>query len=233
MLLEQRVGGGGRVSVVTRNPKFNRLLQAILEEWHFISESDAASVEIMLLERGLPMPAGAQQVVWLTPMPLDDEPHLEVPLSLTELYHHLEQRFFPQPRHHIRLPLDQPLDLNVRGVWLVGRMLSLSDRGARISSPAHLPRGERLQLDFQLERHSLRLTGEVLYEIPAGDIPGREQPQVGLLFRPPKPALRMALRHFIERSFVESACKNTGIAFSDPSVSWFNLVKNSWKELSG
>lgn len=233
MLLDQRPGGGGRVSVVTRNPKFNRLLQAILEEWHFITETEAANVEILLLERGLAVPAGAQQVTWLTPMPLDGESFLEVPLSLTELYHHLERRFFPRPRHHIRLPLDQPLDLNVRGVWLVGRLLSLSDRGARIASPAHLPKGERLQLDFLVERYPLRLTGEVLYDIPAGDVPGHEQPQVGVLFKPPRPALRTALRQFIELSFVEQACKKTGIAASDPSLSWFSLIRNPWQELSG
>lgn len=225
--------GGGRVSVLTRNPKFNRLLQTILAEWHFITEADAASVEILLLERGLPVPAGAQQVIWLTPMPLAAEPCLEVPLSLTELYHYLELQFFPQPRHHIRLPLDQSIDLNVRGVWLVGRLLSLSDRGARITSPALLPKRERLLLDIQLEGYPLRLTGEVLYDIPAGDVAGREQPQAGLLFKPPKPALRKALRHFIERSFVELACQKTGIAASDPCLSWFRLVKNPWEELSG
>lgn len=233
MLLEQRVGSGGRVSVVTRNPKFNRLLQTILEEWHFIGDADAAGVEILLLERGLPVPTGAQQVIWLTPMPLDADAYLEVPLSLTDLYHRLEQRFFVQPRHHIRLPLDLPLDLNLRGVWLVGRLLSISDRGARISSAAHLPRGEKLRLDFCLDRYPLRLAAEVLYEIPAGDSPGREQPQVGLLFKSPQPALRTALRQFIERSFVNQACAKIGVAASDPSLSWFNLVRNPWQDLPG
>jgi hypothetical protein len=233
MLLEQRSGGGGRVSVLTRNQKFNLLLQTILEEWHFITGADAASVEILLLERGLPVPAGTQQVIWLTPMPLGAEPHLEVPLSLAELYHHLELLFFPQPRHHIRVQLDEPVDVNVRGVWLVGRLLSVSDRGARINCPALLPKREHLLLDLRLDGYPLRLTGEVLYEIPASEASGREQPQAGLLFKPPKPALRKALRHYIERRFVELACQKTGIAASDPSLSWFNLVRNPWGELSG
>ncbi len=232
MLLDARAGGG-RVSVLTRNSRVNSLLQAVLEDWHFINEPDAACVDILLLERGLPVPDGRWEVIWLTPLPLGDEPHLEVPLSLTGLYHCLERRFFAQPRHHIRLTLNQPLDLNVRGVWLVGRLLSLSDRGARISCPAHLPKGERLQLDFQLERQFLRLTAEVLYDIPAGDVPGREQPQAGLLFKLPRPALRTALRHFIERSLVEQACKKTGISASDPSLSWFSLVRDPWGEFTG
>lgn len=231
MLLEQRPGGG-QVSVLTRNATFNRLLQAILAEWQFYHESGAASLDVLLLERGLAVPAGNHQVVWLSPMPLGTAPYLEVPLSLTELYHYLEKLFFTQPRHHIRLPLNQPVDLNVHGVWLVGKLLSLSDRGARVSCPALLPKGELLQLDFRLENYPLRVSAEVLYDIPAGDAPGREHPQAGLLFKPLKPALRLALRHFIERSFVETACAKAGIAAHDPCLSWLNLARKPWLELT-
>lgn len=231
MLLEYRAGGGGRVSVLTRNATFNTLLQTILAEWHFITEAGAASLDILLLERGLPVPAGEHQVIWLSPLPVEDGAYLNVPLSLTELYHLLEKRFFPEPRHHIRLPLSQPVDLNVQGAWLVGTLLSISDRGARVASPAHLPRGERIQLDFRLGRYPLQVTGEVLYEIPAGDAPGREFPQAGLLFRSIRPALRQALRQFIERSFVEIACGKAGIAPTDPSLSWIDLARNPWKGL--
>jgi hypothetical protein len=111
-------------------------------------------------------------------------------------------------------------------------MLSISDRGARIASPALLPKRERLLLDVRIGGYPLRLTGEVLYDIPAGDVPGRELPQAGLLLSSPKPALRKALRYFIERSLVEMACKKTGIAVNDPSLSWFNLVRNPWAGLS-
>lgn len=230
MLLEQRAGGG-LVSVLTRNTTFNRLLQAILAEWQFYLEADAASLDVLLLERGLAAPDGNHQVIWLSPMPLATGPYLEVPLSLTELYHYLEKLFFPQPRHHIRLPLNQAIDLNVRGVWLVGKLLSLSDRGARVACPATLPKGESLQLDFRLRNYPLRLTAEVLYDIPAGDAPGREHPQAGLLFKPLRPELRLALRHFIERSFVDLACGKTGIAASDPCLSWLDLTRKPWAGL--
>lgn len=231
-MLEHRSGDGGRVAVMTRNETFNRLMQAILEEWHFATAADLGPPDILLLERGLAVPADAREVIWLTPLSLGDDPHLEVPLALTDLYHHLEQRFFPQPRHHIRLPLNQPIDLNVRGVWLVGTLLSLSDRGARVACPALLPKREPLILDFKLECYPLRLTAEVLYDIPAGDSSGREHPQAGLLFKAARPVLREALRHYIERSFVERACAKTGIAANDPSLSWLSLVKNPWAALS-
>jgi hypothetical protein len=219
--------------VLTRNPDFTRILEAILAEWHFRAEADADANEVALVERGLTAPKDARQVVWLSPMPLAAEPYLEVPLSLTELYHYLEKHFYRQPRQHIRLPFDQSLDLNVRGVWLVGRLRSISDRGARITCPALLPKGEPLQLDFKLEGYPLRLSAEVIYDIPASDGPGREHPQAGLIFRSLRPAVRLALCQFIERSFVERACARTGIAGNDPSLSWFKLAANPWLELSG
>ena len=231
MLLEQRAGGGGKVSVLTRNERFNRLLQAILEEWHFITDAGAASLDILLLERGLPAPEGAHHIVWLTPMPLGTEAHLEVPLSLTALYHLLEKQFFVEPRHHIRLPVDLPVDLNVRGVWLVGRMLSISDRGARITCPALLPKREQIQLDFKLENYPLRVSADVLYEIPAGDGSGREHPQAGLVFHSLKPALGQALRRFIERSFVDLGCSKSGISPIDPCLSWLDLNRTNWTTL--
>lgn len=233
MLLERlRPGAGGRVTVLTRNQTFGRLLEAILEAWHFGAGMEAGASDVVLVERGLAVPQAARRVVWLTPLPLEAEAYLEVPLSLTELYHYLEKLFFPQPRHHIRLPLNQMIDLHVHGVWLVGRLLSVSDRGARIACPALLPRGEALQLDFKLDGYPLRVSAEVIYDIPAGDGSGREHPQAGVIFRPLVPARRDALRHYIENCFVARACAQTGIAENDASLSWFKLVQNPWRALS-
>ena len=233
LLDQQRRGGGGRIAVISRNDTFARLLRAILEEWFYVVESAGEGCDLALVERGLNAPADAGQIVWLSPMPLGAEPHLELPLSLVELYHYLEQLFFPQPRRHIRLRLNQPVDINVRGMWLVGTVVSLSDRGARVACPAMLPRGEPLTLDFKLGCYPLRLTGEVIYDIPAGDGQGKEFPQAGLMLRSIRPPLRKALRDFIQRSYVERACTRVGTGFDDPSLSWFDLVDNPWADLSG
>jgi hypothetical protein len=233
MLLEQvRPGTGARVAVLTRNQVFNQVCKVILTAWHYVVVDTAAEFDLLLIERGLPLPAGVPQMIWLSPMPLGAEPHFELPLSLVEFYAYLERLFFPAPRRHIRLALSQSADLNVRGVWLVGRLLSLSDRGARVACPAVLPKGESVVLDFKLGGYPLRATAEVIYEIPAGDTPGREQPQAGLLLKSFKPAQREAVRRFIVRSFVEQACTQIGISINDPGLSWFDLVSNPWVELA-
>jgi hypothetical protein len=233
LLDQQRRGGCGRIAVISRNETFGRLLRAILDEWYYDVGCDGTGCDLVLVERGLDAPADAGRIVWLSPMPLGAEPHLELPLSLVELYHYLEQLFFPVPRRHIRLRLNQPVDINVRDMWLVGTILSLSDRGARVACPAMLPRGEPLTLDFKLGWYPLRLTGEVIYDVPAGDGQGKELPQAGLMLRSVRPSLRKALRNFIQRSYVERACAQIGTGFDNPSMSWFDLADNPWADLSG
>ena len=117
------------------------------------------------------------------------------------------------------------------GRSVVGRMLSISDRGARVTCPAMLPKGEQLQLDFKLENYPLRVSAEVLYDVPAGDGSGREYPQAGLVFLPLKPALRQALRRFIERSFVDHGCAKSGVAPNDQCLSWLDLNQTNWATL--
>lgn len=231
MLFDRPTPEGGLVAVQTRNPIVNRLLEAVLDEWH-LGASVPADARVTLVERGLPAPAG-QEVIWLTPMPLGEQLHLELPLCLTELYHCLEQFFFPLPRRHIRLSTLVPVDLNVRSVWLVGRLLSLSDHGARIACPAALPKGESLLLDFTLDRVPLRFNAEVLYDIPAGDTEGHKEPQAGLLFKPLVPELRQALRHYIENCCLQRACTEAGISPHDPALSWFRQVDSPWTPLKG
>ena len=228
MLHDRPRRNDGLVAVQTRNPTVTRLLETVLAEWQ-LGASDPSEARVVLVERGLPAPAG-MQVLWLSPMPVD-ELHLELPLCLTELYHCLEQFFFPLPRRHIRMATRVPVDLNVRGVWLVGRLVSLSDNGARIACPAVLPKGEPLLLDFKLDNFPLRLHGEVLYDIPPGDTEHNKEPQAGLLFKPIDPQLRQALRAYIETCCLQRACAATGISPHDPALSWFERVASPWAAL--
>jgi len=228
MLYDRPRRNDGLVAVQIRNSTVRRLLEAVLDEWQ-LGTRELAEAKVVLVERGLPAPAGAE-VVWLTPMPVDAL-HLPLPLRLTELYHCLEQFFFPLPRRHIRMATRVPVDLNVRNVWLVGDLISLSDNGARITCPAVLPIGEPLILDFKLDNVPLRLQGEVLYEIPPGDTEHYKEPQTGLLFKPIDAELRQMLRTYIETCCLQRACAETGVLPNDPALSWFEQVVNPWTNL--
>ena len=230
MLLDRPRHGNGLVAVQTRNPTVSRLLEAILAEWQLRTASQDEA-RVVLVERGLPAPEG-KEVVWLTPLPMENQRHLGLPLCLAELYHCLEQFFFPMPRRHIRLETLVPVDLNVRGAWLVGRLLSISDQGARIACPAVLPKGEKLLLDLKLDNFPLRISGEVIYDIPPGDTERNREPQAGLMFTPLPDQTRQALRNYIENCCLQRACSTTGTLPTDPALSWFKSVASPWATLN-
>lgn len=223
MLLGGKQSEIKQVAVVTRNPQFNKLLASILADWKFFAVEDLSAAKVIFVERGLDLPDHDAQVVWLTPMPLSEGDFLTIPISLTELYLCLEARFFPSPRRNIRVAMETEVDLKIENSWLQGRLISLSDRGGRICCASEIPRGRQLNLEVKLAGKMIRLPAEVLYSIPAGDSPGRLEPQIGVLFKPSKAEEIESLRIFIEKICIESACARENISLNDTCLSWIDM----------
>ena len=233
MLLGGKESDIKQVAVVTRNLRFNKLLSSILAEWKFFTVEDPSAAKVIFAERGLVLPEHQARVVWLTPMPLAEGSFLTVPISLTQLYDLLEVHLFPTPRRHIRVSMETAVDLKLENAWFDGRLISLSERGGRVTCMHEIPRGKLLQLEVKLAGRTLKIAAEVLYCIPAGDSPGRLQPQVGVLFKPSNGHDFEMIRRFIERICIESACARENLALSDPCVSWLNLPANPWDTEDG
>ena len=223
MLLGGKQADIKQVAVVTRSQKFSRLLSRILADWKFFTVDDISAAKVIFAERGLELPAHDGQVVWLTPLPLSEESFLTVPISLTRLYHLLETHLFPTPRRHIRVTIEIAVDMKVEGDWLEGQLVSLSDRGGRISCATEIPRGKSLDLEMKLANRLFKMPAEVLYCIPAGDSLSRSQPQVGVLFKPADDQEFGMLKHFIEKTCIERACAKENISLTDPCVSWLEV----------
>jgi hypothetical protein len=230
MLLGGKQSEIKQVAIVTRNEQFNRVFGSILADWRFFVVEDPAQANVLFVERGLTPPDVDAMVVWLTPMPLTDGSFLQVPISLTRLYHLLEVHFFPTPRRHIRVAMEASVDLAVDGGWMEGRLISLSDRGGRIVSSVEVPRGKLFSLEMKLDDKHLIIPAEVLYCIPAGDSPNRAQPQIGVLFKPKDKQETVALRHYIEKVTIQAACVREGIAKNDPGLSWLEVPENPWQD---
>ena len=218
------------VAVVTSNRLFTRRLSSILEDWNFDVVDAPGDAKVTFVERGVTPPEGGE-VVWLSPMPLSEENFLVVPLSLTELYGVLEKIFFPIPRRHIRVATDASAVLEYGGKWRKAQLISLSDRGGRFLCDDELHRQSSLTVEIKLPGRLLRTAAEVLYCVSAGDHPGRQQPQVGVLFKPVDSQLVIALRRFIEKGNIESACAREGIAGNDPCLSWIDYAADPWVDL--
>jgi len=223
MLLGGKQADIKQVAVVTRNQKFTRLLSSILADWKFFTVDDISEAQVVFAERGVELPGYDGQVVWLTPLPLSEGSFLTIPISLTSLYHLLEIHLFPTPRRHIRVAMETVVDLRLENNWLEGRLVSLSNRGGRITCTHEIPRGKLLDLELKLAGRVFRMPSEVLYCIPAGDSPGRLQPQIGVLFKPSNEQDFELLQNFIEKTCIECACARENILITDPCVSWLAL----------
>lgn len=228
MLLGGKQHNIKQVAIVTRNLEFNKLLSSILSDWRFFVVENLSAAEVILAERGIELPALKGQVVWLTPMPLWEGTFLEVPISLSRLYHLLEGHLFPSPRRHIRVLMETDVDLKINNKWSDGRLVSLSDRGGRIQCDHEMPRGKSLDIAVKLAGKNLMIPAEVLYCIPAGDFAGRSQPQIGVLFKSSDKDKFAMLRYFIEKICIESACIREDIPLNDPCVSWLEVPSGPW-----
>ncbi len=223
MLLGGKQSELKQIAVMTRNPQFNRLLSSILSDWKFFAVEDPSQAKVAFVERGLDFPNQEAQIVWLSPMPLAEGYFLTTPISLTELYLLLEARFFPTPRRNIRVPMEKSIDIKVENYWLEGQLVSLSDRGGRITCSSEIPKGKAVNIEVKLAGEMFRIPSEVLYCIPAGDSPGRLHPQIGVIFKPSQDGLIDMLRRYIEKCCIQSACAREDIAINDPCVSWIDV----------
>lgn len=224
MLLNHREDASTKqVAIVCRNPLLRDLLREILCGWGFSLVEADRNPAVLFIEYGLPHPPCTARVVWLTPLPTDDKTSLCVPFSLTRLYHLLESELFPSPRRHLRIGVDMDVDLKLHGTWHQGRLCSLSDRGGRLVFARELPPRQELTVEIRLGQQALRLPSVVIYGIPAGDTAGRQQPQLGLLFKPVTEETCRSIRRYIERLCLERALERLGLDLNHPVNSWFAL----------
>ena len=223
MLLGGKQAEIKQVAVITRSQQFSKLLTSILADWKFFAVEELSAATVAFVERGIELPDHDVQVVWLTPMPLEKGDFLTTPISLSELYLLLEAHFFPTPRRNIRVAMEISVELKIENEWLEGQLASLSDRGGRLTCAKEIPRGTELTLEVKLEGEILRIPSEVIYCIPEGDSPSRQQPQIGVLFKPTNVEMFELLKRFIEKTCIECACAREGISLNDPCLSWLAI----------
>ena len=223
MLLGGKPSEIKQVAVITRSQQFSKLLTSILADWKFFAVEDLSAATVAFVERGVELPDHDVQVVWLTSMPLEKADFLTTPISLSELYLLLQAHFFPTPRRNIRVATEISVELKIESEWLEGQLVSLSDRGGRLTCAREIPRGTELILEAKLAGETMRIPSEVLYCIPAGDSPSRLQPQIGVLFKPTNIEMFERLKRFIEKNCIECACAREGISLQDPCLSWLAM----------
>jgi len=231
MLLGEKKSEIKQVAVMTHDQQVNLLLSSILAEWKFIAVEDPTAAKVVFAERGIDLPDIPGEVVWLTPLPLSEERFLTTPIILTQLYSLLETEYFPTPRRHIRVDIEVRVDVYLDSSWQECQLISISDRGGRIVCQSEIQRGTMLQLETNIAGKFLQMPAEVLYCIPAGDVPRYSCPQIGVLFKPTDDWLVNMLRRQIEKICVEAACAREGISLNDPCLNWVDFFDDPWNEV--
>lgn len=192
-----------RLCLFVRNEPFRLVLGGLLREWRYSLQETPTGSDLLLAEDGFPVPEEDAPVLWLTRSRYGERGRVGLPLSLEDLWAHLESRFHKPPRSHIRIYLELPATLEARNETDEIRITSLSDLGARFELHRELAPGEELVLDLSIAGRRFKLPSRVIYMVPQGDLEGSGKAQIGVIFDKPDKGVRDALRGFIIHSYLE------------------------------
>jgi len=232
-MLDSRMPAGNsrRLAVAVRDPALLAILGALLEEWFYEVVPGGEEATLVLLEEGVALPVSGAEVVRLARFPISGRDRIALPLVVEELWAALEPRFHRPPRAHIRIDLERPAVVSVRGVPEATRIVSLSDLGTRFSLTRELVNDERLQLDVELDGRTWHLEGRVIYVIPRGDLDGSGVFDVGMLFIHPEIETRGELRAIVVRSYLERVARRLLPELFHAGLAYFALPPATKKVL--
>jgi len=123
-----------RIAVRSGSTEFDAVLQHLLHAWGFEVCPPEAN-DALLLAGDNVATDDRQQVIRLTSSHYHGRDRLSLPLQVEELWQTLEHHFHRPPRMHIRMAIDLPARVTIRGQEFTTTLSSLSDMGARIFHP--------------------------------------------------------------------------------------------------
>ncbi len=190
MLIEASAHMPPRKSACLRLPhgSLRRMMRSLLQQWNF-SVSDAPGENCLELCAS-PQPGPGDPLTVTSPATRVTSLHF--PLKIDQLWTAVESPFHSFPRAHIRLPIEAPLRLALRGSLIQTRTCSLSDRGMRFLATRELVRDEELEVELDLEGKIFRLHGTVIYGILQDN-----RWEAGIVFSQISAEKRQQLRNFI------------------------------------
>lgn len=183
------------------NEGLRLFLAALLSEWGFtVSTSCPEEPEDLLLtDESCSNCFDHAKRINLISSAYFDSDHINLPITLEQLWRVLEKSFHRPPRHHLRLVVDYPISMKIRGQEYSGQLGSLSPAGARLSLPRELAIGELFPVILPLPQRTLHLLGKVIYVTTFPDSDDRYD--AGILFERIEPEDKILLRDTIILTF--------------------------------
>jgi len=197
-------GSEKKISLCIENEGLSSFLTALLQEWGFRVNPTCPEHpdELLLAEENCSRCAAHRKRVDLINSAYFDSDHINRPIDIEQLWRVLEKHYHLPPRHHLRLTVDLPISMEIRGQEQPGRLTSLSPAGARLSLPRELAGGELFPIILPLPQRTLQLTAKIIY---INTFPDRDNRyDAGILFERISGADKALLRDTIILAFFSS-----------------------------
>lgn len=175
-------GNEKKLHLCINNEGLSLFLAALLSEWGFnVSTTCPESPdELLLAEENCSRCSEHRKRVDLISSAYLDNDQVNLPIVIEQLWRVTEKHYHLPPRHHLRLAVDYPIAMNIRGQEQPGRLTSLSPAGGRLSLPRELAGGEIFPIVLPLPQQTLHLTAKVIYVTTFPDSDNRYD--AGVLF---------------------------------------------------
>lgn len=199
-----RRGSEKKIHLCISNEGLRLFIAALLSEWGFTASTvcPESPNDLLLAEGSCQDCADHRKRINLTTSAYIDNDHVNLPIALEHLWRVLEKHYHLPPRNHLRLVVDYPISMTIRGTEQPGRLSSLSPAGARLSLPRELAIGEHFPVVFPLPQKTLQLSAKVIYVTTFPD--SNRRYDAGVLFERITAEEKALLRDHILLSFFTS-----------------------------
>ncbi len=203
------------------------LLKALLFEWGYRLTDNPEDDPLLLISEGLEQPAGFNHTLTFSSSHYQDRHRLEVPLTIETLYLAIENHFHRSPRNHIRICVDWPIRVRVRGQQFDTHAVTIADRGIRFISPFELAHSEEMEIYIEREDESYDLHAKAVYSIVGREIGRGDKIEVGAVCTPQSKEVRDSIRNRIIGCYLKRVRPVLGSNLFAEALRQLNLTRMS------
>ena len=219
------------VYLYLENSPLRDLIEALLLEWGYRLTEKPAEGPLLLISEGQEQPAGFSHSLTFSSSRYQDRHHLEVPLTIETLYLALENHFHRTPRNHIRIAVEWPILVRLRGQEIKTHTITLADRGIRFISPFELAHAEEMEIHIEREDEIYDLHAKAVYSIHGKEIGRGDKIEVGVVCTPQSKEVRDSIRSRIVGDYLKRVRPILGSNLFAEALQQLNLTRIS-KEIA-
>jgi len=212
-----------RIFIDLVNQASQKILHCLLTEWEYQVLATPEPGGVCLIEQGRPIPPEAGPLIQLVPSRYLVPGRVCIPISLEELWTQLENRFHRIPRRHIRKEVSFPATAMIRGESWATTVVSMSDWGCRFSLGRELAEGETIELEINIAKISVALTGRIIYSMPRCEATEGNLVDLGMMFDGISPELRIFLRRNLILGYLVRVKERLSMEEFQAGVGFLNL----------